>query len=236
MFQNGAGAASMLREALGDFERTLDVVDGMWYFNVVEHEEGDVQQGSFGPLCVPDTEKGRWFKETLLNAGTECRVEKDMDSMVYGKLIMNLNNAINALSGLPLKREFLDYQYRHALALTQREAFKVLKAHQIEPISSTAVPAHLIPDFLLLPDTVFKGVMGKVFAVNDKGTSSMYEDLKAHRRTEIDFFQGEISRLGKIHGILTPLCDRAVELVKGLEERRAGIVRHSGEEMFGEGF
>ena len=36
---------------------------------------------------------------------------------------------------------------------------------------------------------------------------SLYQDMKNGRLTEIDYLNGEISRLGKIHNIPTPVCD-----------------------------
>ena len=36
---------------------------------------------------------------------------------------------------------------------------------------------------------------------------SLYQDMKNGRLTEIDYLNGEISRLGKIHTIPTPVCD-----------------------------
>ena len=36
---------------------------------------------------------------------------------------------------------------------------------------------------------------------------SLYQDMKNGRLTEIDYLNGEVSRLGKIHNIPTPVCD-----------------------------
>ncbi|KAJ3109750.1 hypothetical protein HDU96_007108 [Phlyctochytrium bullatum] len=254
MFQNGAGAAASLRDALADAPPPskplradskidsssgpaapgLDVVDGMWFFNVVEPEEGHWQQGSVGAICIPDTEKGRWLQAATKKAGLDCRVAADMDAMVYGKLLMNMNNAVSALSALPLKREMHTHEYRQVLAECQLEALEVFKAAGIKPMSSTVIPSHLIPYFLMMPDVVYAAAAGKVFAVDEKATSSMYEDIKANRRTEIDFFQGEISRLGKLHGIPTPVCDVVVRRVKELEAKKCGLVPHTAKEILGQ--
>ncbi|KAJ3207296.1 hypothetical protein HDU67_007543 [Dinochytrium kinnereticum] len=252
MYQNGAGAAAELRRKLGDGDKEgilradskvgdgegkveeLDVLDGMWFFNVVEKEEGWFHQGSVGAVCLPDCEKARWLRDAMRRAWIDCRLMDDMESMVYGKVLINLNNGISALSGLPLKQEMYQYEYREVLARSQFETLDVYNATGINPVSSTTVPARLLPNFLLLPDCVYQSVADRVFAVNEKATSSMYEDIKAGRKTEIDFFQGEVSRLGRIHGIPTPICDRVTEIVKTVEGMAAGIVPHSGKEMMGE--
>ena len=36
---------------------------------------------------------------------------------------------------------------------------------------------------------------------------SLYQDMKNGRLTEIDYLNGEVSRLGKVHNIPTPVCD-----------------------------
>ena len=45
-------------------------------------------------------------------------------------------------------------------------------------------------------------------------TSSMLQDILNHRKTEIDYINGFISRLGKHAGIPTPVNDRLVTLIK----------------------
>lgn len=38
----------------------------------------------------------------------DCELHKEMESVVYGKLLLNLNNAVNALCGLPLQEELAE--------------------------------------------------------------------------------------------------------------------------------
>ena len=59
----------------------------------------------------------------------------------------------------------------------------------------------------------------------------MYSDFVNNRPTEIDFLQGEISRLGLEHNVATPVCDRVIQLVKTMEREGRGIVVHTGEEI-----
>ncbi len=51
----------------------------------------------------------------------------------HAKLLMNLNNAINALSGLPLRDQLGQRAYRRCLALCQREALAAYRASGITP-------------------------------------------------------------------------------------------------------
>jgi 2-dehydropantoate 2-reductase len=47
--------------------------------------------------------------------------------------------------------------------------------------------------------------------------ASMLQDVETERATEIDYLNGAISRLGREHGVSTPLDDMITALVKALE-------------------
>ncbi|KAJ3194210.1 hypothetical protein HK101_003283 [Irineochytrium annulatum] len=226
--QNGTRSAAAMLERLGE---SLDIIDGMWPFNVVETQEGHFHQGSVGPVYIADSEKGRMLLKVLLAAGVDCKVSPDMDNVLYGKLLANLNNAICALSGMPLKAELSKVQYRSVLSRCVQEALATYTVAGINPVSFTAVPAWMMPYVLSMPDFLFTRLAASTLAIDEKATSSMYEDLKHKRPTEIEFLQGEISRLGREHHVPTPVCDRVVELIRSVEKKAEGIVPHTGEQI-----
>ncbi len=47
--------------------------------------------------------------------------------------------------------------------------------------------------------------------------ASMLQDVEARRPTEVDWLNGGISRVGREHGVPTPLNDAIRALVKGSE-------------------
>jgi len=51
--------------------------------------------------------------------------------------------------------------------------------------------------------------------------SSMAVDISSGRKSEIDFVNGVIVRLGSIHGVPTPVNQTLVALIKGLEHNCA---------------
>ncbi|KAJ3096713.1 hypothetical protein HDU97_005629 [Phlyctochytrium planicorne] len=228
--QNGAGAGKFLKSRLGD---GVDVVEGMWPFNVVEGEEGHFLQTSDGPVYVFDSEKGRLFKEVLLAAGVDCKVSDNIENVLYGKLLMNLNNAICALSGIPLKAELSQWQYRTILSKCMTEALNVYAVAGIHPVPFTAVPLWIVPYILSLPDFLFVRIAASMVAIDEKARSSMYEDINEKRDTEIAYLQEEVSRLGRQHNVPTPVCDRIVLLVREAEGKKEGIVQRTGEEILG---
>jgi 2-dehydropantoate 2-reductase len=61
--------------------------------------------------------------------------------------------------------------------------------------------------------------------------TSMYDDWKAGRSTEIDFLNGHVSKIGREFGIPTPLNDLLTAVIKTITERDrtgAGVVRIDG--------
>jgi 2-dehydropantoate 2-reductase len=55
--------------------------------------------------------------------------------------------------------------------------------------------------------------------LNYTNFSSMYQDLKKGKKTEIDFLNGKIVELGRKHDIPTPVNETLVHFIKFLEER-----------------
>ncbi|KAJ3098328.1 hypothetical protein HDU96_011135 [Phlyctochytrium bullatum] len=226
--QNGARAAQQFRDRLGE---SIDIIDGMWPFNVVEPEPAHYHQGTVGPVYVADTEKGRAFMKILLAAGVDCKVSLEMENVSYGKLLLNLNNAVCALSALPIRAELSKREFRDILARCISEALAVYTAAGIHPAPFTSVPLWMLPYVLALPDFAFLRIASSMLAMDEKATSSMYEDLKAGKPTEIEYLQGEVARLGLEHHVPTPVCDRVVGLVRAVEKRKEGLVPHSGEQV-----
>jgi hypothetical protein len=67
-----------------------------------------------------------------------------MTGMAWGKLLLNLNNAVNALSGLTLLEELQQRDYRRVVAASMVEALDVLKAAGIEPAQIGPIPPKLL--------------------------------------------------------------------------------------------
>ncbi|MFC0624977.1 2-dehydropantoate 2-reductase [Kribbella deserti] len=211
-FQNGLRNASVLRAALPGHR----VVTGMVPFNVLNRGDGVFHQGTEGFL---DVEPGlSSYAPAFEAAGLPLTEHADMAPVQWAKLLLNLNNPINALSDLPLRDELSQRGYRLCLAAAQSEALVVLKAAGIEPAQLTAVPARLMPRILRLPDWLFRRLAGRMLAIDPLARSSMWEDLQAGRPTEIDYLNGEITTLGASLGIPTPINTRITTLIHQSEQ------------------
>lgn len=213
-FQNGLRNAAVLRERLPQ----AVVLPGMVAFNVVRSSEGRFHQGTVGDLAVQDHPALDMYAAAFAQAGFTLAREADLTGVQAGKLLLNLNNAINALSGLPLKTELSQRSYRRCLALAQREALTAYKAAGIAPSKTAGLDPRLLPVLLGLPDALFTRAAAKMLAMDPLARSSTWEDLEAGRPTEVDYLNGEIAALAAEHGLAAAVNVRLTALVHAAED------------------
>lgn len=226
--QNGVSNPDVLRAGLPG--RT--VLAGMVPFNVVRRAPGEYLRASSGELAIEDHPAAAALVAACRAAGLAIATRRDMRAVQWGKLVMNLNNAINALSGRPLAQELGERSYRRCLAAAQREALAVLRAAG-EPVARlTPVPPGWIARVLELPDVVFRRIAGRVVAIDPAARSSMADDLDAGRPTEVEYIQGEIVRLAEAIGKAAPVNRKLAELVHAAES--GGRRQLTGEELWRE--
>ncbi|WP_228806643.1 2-dehydropantoate 2-reductase [Nocardia cyriacigeorgica] len=226
--QNGIGNDGTIRTALPGSV----VLAGMVMFNVVQHGDGHFHRGTDGGVAVHDDPALNRFADDFRRTGLPLDRHPDLLPVQWAKLLLNLNNPVNALSGLPLREELAQRDYRRCLALAQREALAVMNSARIRPARLTALPPALMARLLTVPDPVFERVAGRVLAVDPMARSSMADDLAAGRRTEISWLCGEIVSLGALVGRPTPVNQRLIELVLAAEQ--GDQRRWSGPELLGQ--
>jgi 2-dehydropantoate 2-reductase len=209
-FQNGMGNADVLRAALPQ----STVLEGMVPFNVVERGPGAFHQGSAGELEIRHAPAMQPFVDAFSKAGLPLIQHADMLPVQWAKLLLNLNNAINALANRPLKEELSQRAYRICLGMAQREALALLKRADIRPARLTPLPASWIPRVLGLPDAWFERLGRRMLTIDPLARSSMSDDLAAGRATEIDWINGEVVRLAQRLGQTAPVNERLCELVR----------------------
>jgi 2-dehydropantoate 2-reductase len=163
--------------------------------------------------------------------GLRVRATGNIAGVQWGKLLVNLNNALNALAGLPLRQQLAQRAWRVLFADQIAEGLAALKAEGIRPVSSTPVPARLTPPLLRLPDALFGMLLGRTMRIDPEARSSMWEDLQRGRRTEIDYLQGVITEIADRHGLQVPLSRRIVALIKRAEAGGKGSPKLSPEQI-----
>jgi 2-dehydropantoate 2-reductase len=224
--QNGIHNATVLRAALPD----RVVLAGMVPFNVARVAPGKYHRGTSGELVVEAHPAVEPLVLAARNAELPLEARADMVAVLWGKLVMNLNNAINALSGKPLFEELSDRDFRRCLAAAQHEALDVLEAGKQPVAKLLALPARWVARVLPMPDWAFRRIATRVASVDPHARSSMQDDFTAGRATEIDFLQGEIVTLAKSLGRSAPVNAKLVELVRAAEA--GGKRDFSGSELW----
>lgn len=214
-FQNGVGNVEILHRALGEHA----VLAGMVPFNVLRRGPAHFHQGVSGVLAVQSLPDGRHRRlvDAFNAAGLSCEAHDDMRAIQWGKLLVNLNNSINALSGLPLQQQLGQRGYRKVMAACVREGLRVLKRAGIKPHIDGPMPASWMPTVMELPNALFNMAAKKIVSIDPKARSSMWEDLQRGKKTEVDLLNGEIVRLGAQLDVPTPINQRVMDLVKDAE-------------------
>jgi 2-dehydropantoate 2-reductase len=214
--QNGVGNAAALRERLPGRR----VLAGMVPFNVIGRGEARFHRATSGDIRLEPDEDGTAAR--LAVPGLPVRATADITGVQWGKLLVNLNNALNALADLPLRRQLAQRSWRLLLADQMVEGLAAIRSEGIRPVSTTPIPAGWTPHLLRLPDTVFELMLGRTMKIDPEARSSMWEDLQRGRRTEIDYLQGVITAIAERRGLDVPLSRRIVALIRQAEADGAG--------------
>lgn len=227
-FQNGIQNVGLLKQLLP----THKVVKAMVPFNVLNDELGGFHCGTEGSLAIEACEDEYLDLIAAFNqANLPITVHKDLTGVQWGKLIMNLNNAVNALSGVPLLDQLNNSEYRKVMTQVIAEALAVMKLAGIKPARTGKVTPKLMPYILSLPNWLFKRVASATLKIDPKARSSMYEDFVLRRNTEIAFLNGEIVSLAKQHGMDAPVNQAIVELVIEAQEKQLGSPNLSAQQI-----
>lgn len=201
--QNGIDTEDRL---LNRFQRDC-VVGGVAYIyskiaepGVIEHyKRGSV---SIGELMGHESPRLVAIRDLFAMAGIPCHLSKDIRRTKWEKMCWNcVFNPITVL-----------INDRVAQALDHPEMMGVIRQVVGEVAAvSAAMKVPLPPD---MPERVVKATQ----EIRDIHTS-MYDDWKAGRRTEIDTLNGFIVRKGRELGIPTPVNEALTAMIKTLTEK-----------------
>lgn len=206
--QNGIGNEVTLKNEMPDH----DVYAAMVPNNVVNLGGGHFHMGTEGDITLQDAPALKSLKARMIAASIATTSASDMTAVQWGKLILNLNNPINALCGVTLVEELGQKDNRLVLAACIRETLAVLDAANITPAQVGKVPPEKLAKLLSLPNFLYRQVMKRAIKIDPKARSSMWEDLTGGRASEIDHISGAVTRLGQKHGVPTPYNDTIVRL------------------------
>jgi len=213
-FQNGLRNPRILAEhGLGA------VLPGMVGFNVFERS-GCFVQATSGPLALDGGSRPAVtgaLVRAFESAGEVFQARPDLQAVQAGKLLLNLNNAMCALTGLSIRDSLRSRPLRRAFAASIREGLEVFRAAGIPTARVGKLPAWMVSRLLPLPDAIFLRAAPALIEIDPEARSSTLQDLEAGKPTEIDALSGEIVALAADHGVRAPINAWALEEIHRLE-------------------
>jgi 2-dehydropantoate 2-reductase len=213
-FQNGVSNVDVLQQGLGG---RFEVARGVVPYNVAYLGNGRFHKGVAGDLYAEQRAGVRALAEAIGTGQAALRFSDDMLGLAWGKLLINLNNAINALSGRTLQDELKRRDYRRVFAASMREGLDLLERAEIKPATVGPISPHVLPRIVNSPDWIFNNLFLKRWKIDAKARSSMADDLAVGRKTEIDYLNGELVRLAERLQRDAPINRAIVDLVRKAE-------------------
>jgi len=200
--QNGVGNMELLEEAFGK-ERVLG---GVTSEGATLIEIGRVRHAGRGETVIGPSDRAerdcKRLVQAFQEAGFNARMEEDVLSLIWGKLIINVG--INALTALLRVKNGMLLESGFSLNIMRElvnEATLISKKRNIR-----------------LPyDNPFDKVCSVCKNTKDN-ISSMLQDVMKGRKTEIDAINGAIIRAGRELGIHTPFNSMLTFLIHAIEE------------------
>jgi len=227
--QNGLRNPEVLSAALPRNPVLPAVVD----FNVIICEGAVFHRTTSGSLIIETRAEGQdqpWV-DALRAAGLEVEEVRPIAPEQWTKLLLNLNNAVSALSGAPTRDMILSRPYRRVIATLINEGLDVLHEAGIRTANFHGVPLRVMAFILKLPTPIVRMVIRAQLRIDPEARTSMWTDLERGRPTEVDFLNGEIVRLADQHGIAAPINRRIAELVHEAERAGAGSPQMGAETL-----
>lgn len=216
--QNGLRSAEILRARLGD-----RVVAGVVTYNVFQDEQGRRRQATRGKLLAgraPDP-AGRHLRAlaaTFRLVGETLELRADIDRVILGKLLVNLNNGVCAATGLGIAASLADRDARSCFASCLREGLLWMSRAGLRPARVTVLPPALLPLVLALPDALVSLFARALVGVSDAARFSTLQDLDRGRPTEIDDLNGAIVAMAERAGGTAPVNALITQIVHTHEE------------------
>ena len=190
--QNGAESPELLRQLLPQ-----RVIPAVVYVATEMAGSGHVKHHGRGELVIGDAPESADVKHWFHEAEVPVEVSKNVMGPLWAKLIINC--AYNALSAIAQKMYGEMVQVEGIPALMESvvtECLAVAKAEGIE------VPGDMYATVRNLASTMATQY------------SSTAQDLARGKKTEIDYLNGYVCRLGAKHGVPTPVNQTLLTLVK----------------------
>ncbi len=156
----------------------------------------------FGARDESCEEKVPVVKEFFDRVGIPYSIPEDIIRELWWKFMMNVG--INQVSAI-LKADYGVFQ-------NTAEALELLESASLEVVAIAGKAGVGI-----VRDDIAK-YMEIIHTLSPSGKTSMFQDVEAHRKTEVEIFAGTVIELGKKYGIATPVNNMLFRMIRTLEQ------------------
>ena len=200
--QNGIGNFEIIAELAGEDK----VIGGITNEGATLIDTGRIHHAGHGETIIGTLDgkvpvEMRSIREVFNKVGLQTKMSRDIKGLAWSKLIINVGiNALTAITRLPNGKLTEFEGTKRILRDAVTEATRIAKKKRIK--------------------LIYDDPLAKVEAVCESTSaniSSMLQDVLRKKRTEIDFINGVIVRLGQELGIAVPTNKLLVDLVKTIE-------------------
>lgn len=201
--QNGAGHEALLREFARD-EQVLIGTTQQGSYKIADNEICHSGGGSTAIGAVTgDGNRFAWVRDAFEKAGFKCELAEKVNAMIWNKLMINASSSV--LSGV--------LQVPQGYVVENEYAWDIAKK-LIEEICEVATACGYPFDKDEQTDRLMKHLSNA-----PGGYTSIYADLKAGRKTEVDVINGTVVAQGHKLAIPVKTHEVIVNMVKAMEGR-----------------
>jgi 2-dehydropantoate 2-reductase len=210
--QNGLGNLEAMRQALPDHSRILIGTTAQGAGIIAP---GRIRHAGPGPTVIGDPDVARTpglnltpVRDAFRQAGLETEISDRILQKVWLKLAANVSiNPLTAMTGLQNGKLLDDPALLELADAAVAETIAVMRATGLDA-----------------PEQDYRGFARQVMRDTASAYSSMLNDIRHGRRTEIDSICGAVAAIGSELGVATPVNRWLTALVKSREQ----VVRHEG--------
>jgi 2-dehydropantoate 2-reductase len=199
LLQNGLDIEEVARRTLG---KRAVVLRAITQFGAIFTAPGVIQFLARGHTVIEQHERSEEIARVLTAAGLDCRVSPDIRHDVWYKLIVNcVVNPITAILGCEVG----------GIANPELDPLKELIIAECLAVAAAEGLAF---------DVDFNREISDFFRPSHN-RSSMLQDLRRGRTTEIDYLNGAVAELGQRHRIACPVNSALTTIIKAMVAKTA---------------
>ena len=200
---NGITSEAIISEVYGAEKVLYSVALGM---DAVK-EDNKLTYANMGFLCFGDQEPGsispkvKRVADFFTKMGFPYQIDTDMPKRLWAKLMLNVgvNQAVTV------------YGNNYGVIQKEGEARATMIAAMREVINLA------VKEGIDLTEADLEYSLEVLDGLSPEGKPSLRQDIEAKRYTEVELFAGTVIKLGRKHGVPTPVNQRLYDSIKAME-------------------